>query len=316
MPVGGLDKQAMRRILGIVALVATLGAAVYFVRTNPQLLTALLSIPLSQALALVLMRVILLALNGLFLKAFSTKFDVHLRWDEWLGLACVTAMWNLITPLSGGLLARAAYLKSQHNLSYSRFAALLTANYFILFWTIGLAGLLFTLPLLQHNRYAWLFLAIFASVVILCSIFFIMPVSRLKSDIRLFRGLNSAMEGWQLIKKDKRLIAKLFIYTLLTLIVNGAIFWTAYNALGISVPLHAAILVSLLSLFAILIYITPGSLGFQEAIVSFSSELLGAGVAEGLLVSLIIRAALAISAFSLGPLFGVLLMRRINARSI
>lgn len=310
-----MGKFKIKDIIAVIVLLVTVGAAWYFLQTNSQLLDALFSISWMQAAGLIILRILLLVVNGLFLRAFAAKYDVKLGWIEWFGLACVTAMGNFLTPLSGGLVARATYLKTRHHLAYSRFVTLLTANYLILFWAIGLVGLTISLPLLPQSQSVWLLILSFLTVVVVVTLLFFVPVVKFHADNRMTRLINTALEGWQLIKQDGRLLIELSIYTILTLLINGSMFWLAYTALGVSISPSAATLVSLLSLFAILVYITPGSLGIQEAIVSISSELLGAGVGQGLLVSLLIRAALVVVAFTLGPLFSFVLTRKITVRS-
>jgi hypothetical protein len=63
--------------------------------------------------------------------------------------------------------------------------------------------------------------------------------------------------------------------------------------------------------FSLLVRITPGNLGIQEAVVSLSSGLLGIGTGQGLLVSLLIRVATMIPTFTLGPVFSFLLTRKL-----
>ena len=114
-----------------------------------------------------------------------------------------------------------------------------------------------------------------------------------------------------MVKQDQVLAAKLVIYTLIVLLLNGASFWMAYWAIGHTISFAAALVTSLLLAFGVLINITPGNLGIQEAVISLSSELLGSGAGLGLVVALLIRATTLVVVFSLGPIFSFVLAREL-----
>jgi uncharacterized membrane protein YbhN (UPF0104 family) len=63
----------------------------------------------------------------------------------------------------------------------------------------------------------------------------------------------------------------------------------------------------------VLINITPGNLGVQEAVTSLAAAILGAGADMGLLAALIVRAVTIVSAFALGPFFSYLLSKELMA---
>lgn len=134
--------KKQRRLLSIgILLVAGCGIA-WYLKSNRDLLRALTHVSLTKACWLMALRVMFLTMNGLFLRTFAGKFRVRLKPVEWFGLAFVTTMGNYITPFSGGLVARAAYLKGRHRFPYAQFATLLTSNYLVAFWVIGAVGAL------------------------------------------------------------------------------------------------------------------------------------------------------------------------------
>jgi uncharacterized membrane protein YbhN (UPF0104 family) len=114
-----------------------------------------------------------------------------------------------------------------------------------------------------------------------------------------------------MVKQDQVLVAKLIVYTLIVLILTGASFWVAYWAIGHTISFAAALVTSLLLAFSILMNITPGNIGIQEAIISVSSELLGSGAGLGLIVALLIRATTLVVVFTLGPIFSFVLTREL-----
>ena len=303
----------IRRYTSTLVLFIIISLMGLYLWNQRELLEALRNITFFIALILILLRLVIMALNGLFLHIFALKFDVRLRTLEWFGLAAVTTMGNYITPLSGGLVARAAYLKHRHQLPYTKFTTLLASNYIVMFWLIGLTGLLILGWLRLYEIDKWPVILLFGVVVVGISIFVLLPPVYFHSKNRWLQTINTLTEGWQQIRKDKGLLFKLTVCTFLVIVVNGLSFWVGYQALGISVSFSVGLLLGLVAAFSIFINITPGSLGVQEAMVSLSSELLGAGAGQGLLVVLLIRAATMVSAFTLGPIFTIWLTNQVQS---
>jgi uncharacterized membrane protein YbhN (UPF0104 family) len=300
-----------RRLLYIAVLLVTSFGIVWYLKSNRDLLSALTHVSLAQACWLAVLRVLFLMMNGLFLRTFAGKFQVQLKPVEWLGLAFVTTMGNYIAPFSGGTVARAAYLKNRHRFPYARFVTLLASSYLMTFWVIGVVG---GLALLTFGKALWAYwqlLVFFVAVVVLISGLILFPAVRLPGKNRIAKTVNTALAGWILIKNDRILLARLVAYTLINVFLNSLSFWVAYDTVGTRISFRSALLVGLLASFSLLIGITPGNLGIQEAVVSLSSGLLGIGTGEGLLAALLIRGTTLIPTFILGPIFSFLLTRKL-----
>jgi uncharacterized membrane protein YbhN (UPF0104 family) len=301
----------LREYWSIVVLVLVIAAIVWYLYSQPHLLAVFRSVSLLAIIYLVGMQMLFLATNGLFLREFASKFEVALTAKEWFGLSVVTTMGNYITPFSGGMIARAVYLKRRYEFPYTQFATLLASNYLVNFWVIGVIGVLTFLTFGRAVWSYWQLFVLFAAVVISISAFILFPAVRLPGENRMAKTLNTSLVGWELVKNDRVLLAKLVAYTLVNVFLNALGFWVAYGALGSPVPFRSALLIGMLTSFSLLIRITPGNLGIQEAVVSLSSGLLGIGTGQGLLVSLLIRVATMIPTFTLGPVFSFLLTRKL-----
>ncbi len=297
----------IRKFFSLSVLIVVIAAILFYLSTQPQLLAALQQISWSLLAIIIVFRLLFLITSGLYLQTFAKKFNISLTFTEWFGLSVVTTMGNYITPFAGGMVARAAYLKHRHNFPYASFATLLASNYLVVFWVIGAIGFT-TLIIFFPLQDIYIMLALlFLAMPITISILTILPNVHLPETHRLFRILNTSLEGWNLVKNDKILLAQLGLYTMANIALNGLSFWVAYNALGFTVSFSSALLISLIAVFSILLNITPGNLGIQEIIVSVSSNLLGPGGGEGLVVALIIRAATLLLVFTLGPFYAWLL---------
>jgi uncharacterized membrane protein YbhN (UPF0104 family) len=299
-----------RRFLTTTVLLAFLGMISLFLWSHPELLASIKNLTLFNSALLISVRLALLATNGLSLRAFARKFGILLTFREWFGLAAITTMGNYITPFSGGLLIRATYLKKKHNMPYAQFTSLLASNYLIMFWVIGVIGLLSLWFIGQTWSTHWPIALFFSSIAASTSLVFVFPDKRVPWNNHIGRFLNTMLGGWFIIKQDNTLLSRLLLLTLVTIALNGISFWLAYWALGLQISLFVAFLLGMIAAFSIFINLTPGSLGIQEAMVSLSAALLGADAREGLLVVLLIRAVTVLCAFILGPLYGYILIKK------
>jgi uncharacterized membrane protein YbhN (UPF0104 family) len=295
-------------------LIAAAGIGLYL-KLHPELIGHVLGISPWNMVLLFLMSVATLAANGLYLRIFAKKFNIHLKWKEWFGLASVTAMGNYLTPFSGGLLARAAYLKHRHDFPYAHFLAMLAANYMIAFTIISITGIVTMLTLAGTASYSWLILLFFLATLSTILLVSLVPSMPIRNDHRLLRLVRSALEGLDVIRRDGVLLRKLVALTFFNVAAGGLLFFVVFASIGYAVPFAIALLIYLLTSFTLLINITPGNLGVQEAAASLAAAILGAGADVGLLASLIARAVAILAAFTLGPIFSYLLSRELIAAS-
>ena len=262
---------------------------------------------------LLLLRGMFLLVNGLLLKDFSSRFSVVLKPIEWIGLSFVTALGNYIAPFSGGLIARAGYLKSRHSLSITNFAVLLSSNYLVNFFGVAIAGLAGCFSVMgSSTKLPWQLPVLFFSVAGGVLALVVLPLPVISSNNLGLRKINEALEGWKLIRNDWSLILRLLGYTFCNILLNSLSFYVAFRSIGVDIPYFRALLISLIAVFSLLINITPANLGVQEAVVGLASVVLSQSTSEGLIVALIIRASTMLLVFSLGPIFAYTLSRDFN----
>ena len=302
-----------KQIWLIVATGAFIALIAVYINSQRHLIEYLKNVNLSTVAYLIVIMILTQVFNGFLLREIASKFNIKLIRKEWLGLPFVTAMGNYITPFSGGMIARASYLKYRHNFTYARFVSVLGASYLIFFWIAGIAGIITLMLPFERSRLYWELILFFAGVVLAISSLAMLPTVKIPGSNWMTVSLNNAIEGWAIIKKDLFLLVKLALYTLANILLNGLTFWLAFVALSdSSLSFGTIFLISLFSSFSILIKITPGNFGISEAIITFSSGILGVGVGLGLMVSLLIRAASMIPVFTLGPIFSLVLTRELT----
>jgi uncharacterized protein (TIRG00374 family) len=308
-----IQSSWQKRFLPWIVFALTLALLGLFLAGDNELASAFLRVrPISVAL-LFLIQCVFNAVSGLVLRELSLFFGVRLNSTEWYGLPAATTMGNYLTPASGGLVARAVYLKQRYGLPYPRFLSLLSSGYLVNFLVISAVGFFIVISRhLQDAQFfalALFFLAVFTVILYLLH----RPVPLTDGEGRIKRFLRDVVSGWPLMKSKTGLIGKLILLSLANIVLGGSSLWLAFDALGYAVPGMDAVLVNLLQAFSLLISITPGNLGVQEGVVSLSTGLLGYGLGAGLLAALLIRAVTVLFILSHGPLFSYLLSKELVA---
>lgn len=302
-----------KTIISLILVCAAAAGIGLCLHRHPEWIGYVQSVPPWMVMPLFLMSVAILAINGLYLLIFARKFSIQLKWTEWFGLSSVTAMGNYLTPFSGGLVARAAYLKARHEFPYARFLSMLTANYLIAFAVIGFTGIAVMLTLGGTDRFSWLLTLLFSVILLTIPLLLALPLGPGGSDHRVLNFLQAALDGLHAIRRDGALLWKLVTLTFLNVALGALFYYATFHAIEADVPFRIALLIYLLTACTVLINLTPGNLGVQEAAASLGAAVLGAGAGEGLVAALIIRAVTVLTAFVLGPIFSYLLSRELIA---
>ncbi|OPY04363.1 MAG: hypothetical protein A4E73_03959 [Syntrophaceae bacterium PtaU1.Bin231] len=303
----------VRTIISLALFFMVAAGIGFFLKDHPELIGHVRGISLWSMTLLLLLSVATLAANGYSLRIFARKFDIHLKWTEWFGLATVTAMGNYLSPFSGGMVARAAYLKNRHDFPYAHFLSMLASNYLIAYGVIGVAGVAGMSTLSGTESFSWLLVFFFLAILSAILLVLFLPSASIGSRHRLLRLMQQALAGMKSIELDSVLLWKLVSLTLFNVLVGTCLFIIAFHSIGTAVPFRIALLIYLLTACTVLINITPGNLGVQEAVTSLAAGILGAGADMGLLAALVVRAVTIIAAFALGPFFSYLLSKELIA---
>jgi len=300
-----------KTIISLVLFFIAAAGIGFYLKHKPGLIGYVRDISSWSMILLFLVSVATLAANGLCLRIFARKFSIYLKWKEWFGVASVTAMGNYLTPFSGGLVARAAYLKHHYDLPYAHFLAMLAAHYMISFAVISVTGIVTALTRTGTESYSLPVLLFFLATLSTILLISYVPSVATGKQQRLLRLVQTALEGFDIIRRDRALWGKLIALTFFNVAAGGLLFFVAFASIGFAVPFTVALLIYLLTSFTLLINITPGNLGVQEAAASLAAAILGAGADMGLLAALIVRAVTILSAFALGPIFSYMLSKEL-----
>lgn len=287
------------------------GFLFYFFGKNPDLLTQIKSISPVILFGLFCLYTTLLAINGYFLKIITQPFGITIKNHFWL--SATTSLLNLVTPFRGGAVFRGWYLKKKYNLDLKDIFITIAGSYPIIFFVNSFLGLLLltyeasmgnVLPL-----WGWIF---FGGVFVGTLLLFFIPEIKHKK----LRKLNLLIQGWHKITQNKSLLLSSFFLYFLFSFISAIPIFLLLLAIDIDTSFYKAFIISVFSIFSVLINITPAGLGITEVFLVIGGSLIGLSVETMLFISIIQRGIMIITNLFWGGLGKIILLRDINEKKV
>jgi len=212
----------------------------------------------------------------------------------------------------GGAIYRSAYLKMQHDFPISKFLASIGGIYIIGIMANAAIGLLLMLFFfIRDGIFSIYMFAVFAALLLgMATLLVLKP--KFKSDRWFWKKINQVLQGWNRIKGNRVLFIKIFLYSAVSLLISSVIVYIAYHALDVDIHFMNSFFYSTISSLSNIINLTPGGLGVNEAILMFSSDVIGVSSDIILLGSLMLRAISMISILSIGGVSYIILNFRLQ----
>ena len=302
----------MKRIIQNSVLILTLTLMIYYIANNYQTFkNNILSInPVYFPIILILFLLGTIA-GGLIIKYLLQPFKIKLKLKEWFGLTLVTSFYNTITPFRGGLMAKAAYLKKKYDFSYTHFVSAMSGIYIVNFLVASLLGLL-ALYIIYVNKHIFNLLIFIAFLIILIpSLLIILLSPKVKNNKnKLLNSFVNVINGWHIIKKDKKIIFISALVMIAQLLISAATTLLVYYTIGVKLNFFESLFITSIGLIVSFFSITPGGLGVTEAVAVFSAFIIGITPDQSLTVAIIQRALSTIFIFILGPIFVYQLIKK------
>jgi uncharacterized membrane protein YbhN (UPF0104 family) len=254
-----------------------------------------------------------LAANGLLSHAMVTKLGGRIPLWESLNLSLVATAGNALSPMQGGMVVRAIYLKRLHNFQYARFLSTLVGCQ-VLTMMVG-AGLatwaLGWMVFVEHRQGVSAILGGVALCLGLAVLASLLPPLPTRAGW-LWGRLAAVSDGWYRLRAEPRFLATLT--ALVGLQVSGQVlsFWTSFGAMGIRVELLDASAAAALAGLASALSITPGALGIYEAVVASVGAAVAITPVHSVMAALVSRAVQLVLLLILTPL-AILALRRRSA---
>ncbi|MDA1060787.1 MAG: lysylphosphatidylglycerol synthase transmembrane domain-containing protein [bacterium] len=294
-----------KKALSVIITTIILGLIFWYLSANREIFTSLSNIKPIYLIPAFLLQITIIYVNGRYIKALARPFNIDLK--EHFALSIAASFFNLITPFRGGAGLRAIYMKKKHKLNYSHFLASLFGNYMIIFQVASILGILTFLFVPMHPP----ILIAFAILFIVTTILIIFPRPFKTKNILTIK-INKVLEGWKMIKDHPKLLSKLILYTITNLLLGSMINLVIFMGLGLEITFFKAFYLSIITVLAIFINITPGSVGITEGFYMISSNVIGITPGLSLVIALTIRAINTITLITLGPICAAKLKKSIS----
>ncbi len=292
-------------VLVTTAFAVLLGYFLYHYREDWRLLRG---ISAAQALGLIALVVLGIAVNGLKLRRILDAHGIRLQAKEGFGLASISFALNCLLFKSGSLTV-SNHLKRRHGFSYSRFIGTLGADHLIILFinalTAGVASLYLSLQLGQP--FGWAAAVFF----VIATLLFLMKRRTFRftpGRSRLSQALSQALDSLDRLLKNRPLFQTLCAYNV-TLVLAGALrLYLACSVVGVNTGLVACILFSTAMVFVRVLPLLQSDLGSRELAVGFLANLIGTGFQAGLVATVVDRLFEWLTAFVLAFCFRNLLL--------
>jgi uncharacterized membrane protein YbhN (UPF0104 family) len=228
--------------------------------------------------------------NGLYIKFALQAFQVDLPAREWLSLTVATSLLNYVTPLRGGMVVRAVYLKAHYRFGYVDFLSTLSAMYLmyiLLYALLGLAGLV-----LLWEQDAGGDRVVFALLVVAATtaaLLMFLPVRLPRWQVFPLRQLAQIFDGWTLLRRKRATLRKLMGTTLVFALLSVLEVKLAASAVGVALSWPAVLLYSSGQNLAVLASLTPVALGIAEAVSIYLGATLGYDISQALMIQALLR---------------------------
>lgn len=295
------------RLLIIATIVSFLASYVY--ANSHDFKQILLANP-EQILLLMFIALITATLNGIIIKYLVEPFNIRLHVKEWFGLATITTFYNTIMPFRTGFFTKAAYLRERHSFSFTNLLAMMAGIYVINFFIVGMLGL--ASLAVMHFKYGIsnvLVTCFFVGVALSTSAILIFPPKLAETKREFVNKFIRVVNGWHLIKNNRRVLAVSSIVTLAQLLLSAYATTISFRVTHLDIDLYGAVFITCVGAVSVLIGITPANLGITEGLAVMTGWILGITSAQSLNAALIRRLASTVIIFILGPIFSYLLLK-------
>lgn len=277
---------------------------VSYLLSHPEVFRTIKSVNIVWVCIMVVLNSLLILLKGIILQTILRSFNVNLTLIKCFGISSLTAMGNYLFVLGGGSIGKAFYLKRKHDFPYAAFLASTAATYILSFILVSIIGAITVLivnsaPELPVLPLFWSFIALGAFI----GLFLFLPVKRITRGGKVSDMINNVLEGWRVIKSDYTFIVRISLLLLMSYFLVAAELFFSFKAFSLDVPFSSSMLIGVVTTLSDVIRITPANLGFEEAIIAFSSQILGVGFGPGLMAAGLSRAVVVMTIFLWGAIF-------------
>jgi uncharacterized membrane protein YbhN (UPF0104 family) len=235
---------------------------------------------------------------------------IQLRFHEYFGITTIARTLNLILPFKGGAGIRAYYLKVNHNLSVTEFAAMFAGQSVLSLFIAALTSLCgLTALYFETNIYNQISVIFVSTITIVFGFFvFWSPILKPNKN-RIWSMIKNILDSWHIMRKNKTIVAKVLVIAFINVLLSSFSIGILFHALSNGQPIGTSIFLGGSQDISYLASFTPGSLGIVEASTLFFSRNLSINLSDALLVALINRTIIFSTSGIIAPFYIYYLLR-------
>lgn len=259
-----------KKLIGVISVLFL----IYFISENIEFLDLFKTLNLIEIGFIVLLIVLRIYINSLQTMHLYKFIDISIKKSESINLFLKSNLANSLTFMNLGGGYKAIFFKKYFNLKFKNYLFL---NTIFSFYKILIYLLLFFLLLMFNNKFnSYIYLLFFLLPFVLYFIFSLIIPEKLNFWIAK-------------IKNHKVLFLKLNINIFFLFFLNTFILFRYFQLFNFSNSYEDIIVYFLVGFITSLINVTPGNIGFKEAVLIFSSGLHKVAEIEILTISLFSR---------------------------
>lgn len=240
--------ETFKRCLGYIFISITAIAFFWYIRSHPNIISALKDIGLLTIVGILVLYTGVVATNGAILYWSVQLCQKSLSSFEALVLTTYSSLVNFFGPLQSGPGFRVLYLKKKHSVNMKPYA-LTNLLYYAIFGFFSLELIIYGVnPLLS-------------GLVFLLAIFILIAAfSFLKRKYQIFANHPTA-------------VYKIALITCAQILVTVVIYLIELHVVAKSIALSQAAIYTGAANLALFVSLTPGAIGFRESFLLFSTQL-------------------------------------------
>jgi len=297
-------------LLGVVVL-ALLG---WYLYRNREVFASLGNITPWQIVLILLTETVSILLGSLMNYSLIRRFGYHVTFRDSVLLQYINNFLNKVLPtIGGGAAFRGVYLKKKYAFPYSQFVSTLSGFYVISFVAISTIGLLCMLFFyVTYREVNWVIILAYFALLIPSLVIILFSPRLPETSNRMLRILRNVVEGWNVVKKDKRFVLFYGVIAVVQLLISAWQMLVGFQALGVSAGFTQALFICSLGIILSFLSFTPDGIGIREGVYIFSARLVQIPQSMLVLVSLLLRALSIFSTMIIGGIAYLALLHELR----
>lgn len=302
------SKNHLKLLLKLIIFVATVASLYVIVNDNLDVMESISSINVMSFSVLLSLNIVFLFLFALMQhRLLLCRYGVDQAWQEWFGMAAIAGLYNQVLPAKAGTVMRAAYLKTQHKFSFSRFGVSLILQVFLT-TVVAIVFVAIVLLLFMGEYFTIIERVLLATLLLIVAVSMMLFETKITNWISLKRGVT--LKDSDREKSVRSILAIIVAYVT----CRAIMFYFAFDAIGYTIPIHYCLLIAPIMLISNLVSILPGNVGIKELLIGFILNTLGYELSLSVFAAIIDRGATLIITICCAVIFKIILLKPVKQK--